>query len=114
VPSVSAPIKVSKFGETSRPDAWWLQPLLVFLGLSAFIVYSTWAAFQGDYYSHLRGLAPRLVRTQARVVARMATLLARVPHPLGPRRLSPDVLLLSWSLLQSLLGGPTFLCGRGA
>lgn len=35
------------FGETTRTDAWWIQPLLVFLGFSAFIVYSTWAAFQG-------------------------------------------------------------------
>jgi hypothetical protein len=34
-----------RFGETSRPDMWWVQPLLVFLGFSAFIVYSTWAAF---------------------------------------------------------------------
>jgi hypothetical protein len=33
-----------------RTDAWWLQPLLVFLGLSAFIVYSTWAALQGQHY----------------------------------------------------------------
>jgi hypothetical protein len=33
------------FGQTLRPDAWWLQPLAVFLGFSAFIVYSTWAAF---------------------------------------------------------------------
>lgn len=37
-------------GETSRTDRWWLQPLLVFLGLSAFIVYSTWAALQGEHY----------------------------------------------------------------
>jgi hypothetical protein len=36
-----------RFGETTRSDAWWLQPLAVFLGFSAFIVYSTWAAFQG-------------------------------------------------------------------
>ena len=36
-----------RFGETTRPDAWWVQPLVVFLGFSAFIVYSTWAAFQG-------------------------------------------------------------------
>ena len=36
-----------KFGQTTRPDAWWLQPLVVFLGFSAFIIYSTWAAFQG-------------------------------------------------------------------
>src|SRR5208282_1827410 len=35
------------FGKTARPDAWWLQPLVVFLGFSAFIIYSTWAAFQG-------------------------------------------------------------------
>jgi hypothetical protein len=36
-----------RFAQTTRPDAWWLQPLVVFLGFSAFIVYSTWAAFQG-------------------------------------------------------------------
>jgi hypothetical protein len=43
-----------RFGETMRPDAWWLQPLAVFLGFSAFIVYSTWAAFQGvaDVHNH--------------------------------------------------------------
>src|SRR5919198_1320168 len=38
------------FGETMRADIWWLQPLLVFIGLSLFIVYSTWAAFQGRNY----------------------------------------------------------------
>ena len=37
-------------GETTRRDAWWVQPLLVFLGFSAFIVYSTWAAFQGEHF----------------------------------------------------------------
>jgi hypothetical protein len=42
---------VRGFGETSRHDLWWVQPLVVFLGLSTFIVYSTWAAFQGDYYT---------------------------------------------------------------
>ena len=42
------------FGQTTRPDAWWVQPLFVFLGFSAFIVYSTWAAFQGigDIHNH--------------------------------------------------------------
>lgn len=35
------------FAVTTRPDAWWVQPLAVFLGFTAFIVYSTWAAFQG-------------------------------------------------------------------
>ena len=41
--------KQRRFGETTRPDAWWIQPILVFLGFSAFIVYSTWAAFQGTH-----------------------------------------------------------------
>src|SRR5258707_10028512 len=39
-----------RFGETARRDAWWVQPLLAFLGLSTFIVYATWAAFQGNHY----------------------------------------------------------------
>ncbi len=34
------------FGQTSRRDAWWAVPLGVFLGLSSFLVYTTWAMFQ--------------------------------------------------------------------
>ncbi len=34
----------SGFGQTARPDAWWLQPALVFSVLSSFLVYATWAA----------------------------------------------------------------------
>lgn len=33
-----------------RRDTWWVQPLVTFLGLTTFLVYSTWAAFQGAYY----------------------------------------------------------------
>jgi len=33
-----------------RRDAWWAKPMLVFVGLSAFVIYSTWAAFQGVHY----------------------------------------------------------------
>ncbi|MEE2912537.1 MAG: succinate dehydrogenase [Planctomycetota bacterium] len=44
------------FGGTNRKDAWWLQPIVVFCGLSAFVVYSTWAAFQGSDY--LYGVLP--------------------------------------------------------
>src|SRR5258705_186451 len=46
------------FGQTMRPDAWWVQPALVFLGLSTFIVYSTWAAFQGTHYRYGSYLSP--------------------------------------------------------
>ena len=50
--SYDVPLERGRFGQTSRPDAWWVYPLLTFLGLGSFIVYSTWAAFQGkDYIS---------------------------------------------------------------
>ncbi len=47
-----------KMGQTSRKDAWWLQPLVVFLGLSAFIIYANWAAFQASNYEHGAYLSP--------------------------------------------------------
>lgn len=42
--------EVAQFGATRRTDRWWVQPLVVLLALSAFIVYTTWAAFQGSHY----------------------------------------------------------------
>jgi len=44
-------IKQRGFGQTMRPDVWWAQPALVFVGLSTFIVYATWAALQGEHYT---------------------------------------------------------------
>jgi hypothetical protein len=41
-----------------RRDAWWVQPAIVFVILSAFIVYATWAAFQGRYYRFGPYLSP--------------------------------------------------------
>jgi hypothetical protein len=38
------------FGETTRRDAWWVTPLTIFSVLTGFIVYTTWAAFQGRNY----------------------------------------------------------------
>jgi hypothetical protein len=49
LPQASLP-KPPGFLETSRTDRWWLQPLLVLGGLGLFIIYSTWAAFQGAHY----------------------------------------------------------------
>ncbi|MSR35487.1 MAG: succinate dehydrogenase [Gemmatimonadetes bacterium] len=46
------------FGETSRTDVWWVKPLAVFLGLSGFIAYSTWAALQGSNYHFGGYLSP--------------------------------------------------------
>src|SRR5262245_23478163 len=46
------------FRETSRRDAWWAQPLTVFVVLSSFIVYSTWAALQNRDYHFGSYLSP--------------------------------------------------------
>jgi len=47
-----------RFGQTTRSDLWWAQPAATFLGLSTFIVYSTWAAFQGRDYTFGPYLSP--------------------------------------------------------
>jgi len=47
---IDVPLSPSGFGQTRRADNWWVQPLFVFLGLSSFIVYATWAALQGAHY----------------------------------------------------------------
>jgi hypothetical protein len=46
------------FGQTARPDAWWTVPAATFAVLFAFIVYATWAAFQGVHYAHGNYLSP--------------------------------------------------------
>lgn len=35
---------------TLRQDRWWVQPLVIVTVLTAFVIYSTWAAFQNKYY----------------------------------------------------------------
>src|SRR5215467_164927 len=52
------PLVQRHFGQTMRRDAWWLQPAVVFLVLSSFIVYATWAAFQGTHYTFGPYLSP--------------------------------------------------------
>jgi hypothetical protein len=46
------------WGETMRRDAWWIQPAVVFIILSAFLVYATWAAFQNAHYEYGNYLSP--------------------------------------------------------
>src|SRR5215831_21380690 len=55
---IDVPLSRSGFGQTRRADHWWVQPAAVFLGLSAFIVYATWAAFQGEHFRYGPYLSP--------------------------------------------------------
>ena len=46
------------WGETLRTDKWWITPLVVFVGLTAFIVYANVAALQNDHYTYGNYLSP--------------------------------------------------------
>lgn len=46
------------FGTTSRIDKWWLAPGAQFVGFSAAIAYSTWAALQGSHFFKEPYLSP--------------------------------------------------------
>ena len=55
---VQIAIPVRGFGETSRHDAWWVQPAAVAAALVGFIAYMTWAALQGEHYAYGSYLSP--------------------------------------------------------
>jgi hypothetical protein len=57
-PELDVPLKRLRFGQTARRDAWWRAPAATFAVLSAFIVYATWAALQGDHYTFGPYLSP--------------------------------------------------------
>lgn len=52
------PIAKDGFAQTDRSDFWWMEPLAVAAGLGMFVVYSTWAAFQGAHYTWGPYLSP--------------------------------------------------------
>jgi hypothetical protein len=47
---IDAPGRAKIEAKTLRTDRWWIQPLAVFLALTAFVVYSAWRVFSGKYF----------------------------------------------------------------
>ena len=48
----------SGLAKTHRTDTWWIEPLWTALGFLGFILYSNWAAFQGEHYWYGGYLSP--------------------------------------------------------
>ena len=46
------------FGASCRSDAWWQGPTATLLGLTSFLVYVTWASFQGAHFTAGPYLSP--------------------------------------------------------
>ena len=93
-------------------------------GLSTFLVYSTWAAFQGDHYTYGPYLSPfyspelfgnsphSWFGPRPGNVAGVAALFTGAADSSHPRLLQADLLLLPRRVLQSVLGGPAVVHGR--
>ena len=48
----------SGLAATLRTDKWWFEPLWTGVGFLAFVIYSNWAAFQGDHYFYGGYISP--------------------------------------------------------
>ena len=112
--SIDVPLKDGGFGSTRRTDNWWVEPILVFLGYMAFIVYATWAALQGNNYLCTTRAAALIIcrRCTRRCSTRGACVVAGDSAVLGGDAdlavsgfVPLHLLLLPRRLLQSVLGG---------
>jgi hypothetical protein len=56
--SVNKPISLGTkgFGQTLRKDKWWLYPAIILVGLTSFLVYGLWSAWQADFYWYSAGV----------------------------------------------------------
>jgi hypothetical protein len=52
---ISVDIRKKGFAFTLRTDKWWVESALVMFGFTAFVIYSTWAAFQSQFYWYSNG-----------------------------------------------------------
>ena len=48
-------IRAKGFAKTLRNDNWWLYPGLVVFGLTSFLIYGFWSAWQADFYWYNAG-----------------------------------------------------------
>jgi hypothetical protein len=55
---INVAITPHRFGYTNRKDVWWARPLIILICLSSFVIYVTWAAWQGKNYTYGPYLSP--------------------------------------------------------
>lgn len=96
---------------TTRKDNWWLEPLLIATGFTAFIIYATYRVFENGLYEYNQYLSPfysphfEFEWWHFSPAILILWIPARIPRHL---------LLLPESLLPLLFPHPSSLCGRHA
>ena len=86
---------------TLRTDRWWIQPLIVVIGLLAFVAYSTWRAFENAYYYVEPLISPFYSPCLSAACPPGATLFGWTPFPawfIGGLAFSPALLILIFPL----------------
>jgi len=53
--SSASGLRANGMGVTARTDRWWLYPATIVFGLTCFMIYGLWSAWQGDYYWYSAG-----------------------------------------------------------
>ena len=48
-------IRTKGFAKTLRRDKWWIYPGIIVFGLTSFLVYGFWSAWQADFYWYSAG-----------------------------------------------------------
>ena len=89
---------MTRFGSTQRRDAWWIENLPFIIVFGGFPVYTTWRAFENNYYwadPYLSPFYSPLIDPRTSLVA----IFARAPDSRRAARISHHLLLLSQSLL---------------
>ena len=95
--TVDVPLERIRFGQTKRRDLWWAMPLITFIVFSSFIVYATWALFQGEHYHYGNYLSPLY----------SPELFGNSPHAIfGPWRWPWPIPFVGYSPAMLILGFP--------
>ncbi len=87
--------------KTLRTDRWWLQPLVTFLALLAFVIYATWRAFENEYYFSEPLISPLYSPCLSTSCPEGATLFGWTPFGdwyLGGLAISPALFILIFPL----------------
>lgn len=87
--------------KTLRTDKWWLQPLVTFLALLAFVIYATWRAFENEYYFSEPLISPLYSPCLSTSCPEGATLFGWTPFGdwyLGGLAISPALFILIFPL----------------